>query len=473
MKKLKEYNKKRDFSSTKEPKGEINNTKSTKLKFVIQYHKARAKHYDFRLEYDGVLLSWAIPKGLSYNPKDKRLAVMVEDHPLDYINFEGIIPKGNYGAGSVEIYDKGYYIPKYDIKYGLKKGHLQFDLYGDKYKGEWSLVKIDDKNWLMIKGQDEYATAKTKKFKTTNPFKTCDVMLATLKKEIPTGKNFCFEIKFDGYRMLSFVENKKVKMLSRNKIDYTKKFPGIEKSLSQIDEESFVIDGEVVALDDKGRSDFQLLHARMKNGGTIVYAIFDILALNGEDLRTKPLKERKEILKRLLYKEQDYLMYSDYVIGKGKTMFNFAKKNNLEGIMAKNLDSEYVGKRSDDWQKIKCYQRQEFVIGGYTTTLQNPEISAFLVGYYDKNQFIYIGKVGTGLNEKEKQQLSTKLKKLKIDKSPFKNSPNLKNINYVSPKLVAEIQYSEVTKDGHLRQPSFAGLRQDKNPKDVVLEVAK
>ena len=288
---LKEYNKKRNFSSTSEPQGKKG--KDDKLIFVIQYHKARAKHYDFRLQHNGVLLSWAVPKGLSKNPNDKRLAVHVEDHPIDYANFSGIIPKGNYGAGSVEIFDNGYYLPSFDMEKGLKKGHLKFTLFGKKFQGEWSLVKIDEKNWLLIKSQDEFAESKSKKKVKGLPFKECDVKLAKLTKTIPNDKEYVYEIKYDGYRIISFVDKGKARCITRGGQDYTQKLPQIAKSLLNIDENNFIVDGEVVAFDEAGKSDFGLLQKRIKEKDeNINYVIFDILALNGEDLRDKTLLER-------------------------------------------------------------------------------------------------------------------------------------------------------------------------------------
>ncbi|MBR4003512.1 MAG: DNA ligase, partial [Clostridia bacterium] len=341
---LKEYNKKRNFNSTNEPQGKTKPTNTSELRFVIQYHQARAKHYDFRLEYDGVLLSWAVPKGLSLNPKDKRLAVHVEDHPIDYINFEGIIPKGNYGAGSVEIFDCGNYSPTIDFNKGLKKGHLKFVLNGEKLKGEWSLVKIDEKNWLIIKSEDEFAETKPKRKAKAikNPFNKCEVQLATLSKSIPTSNDWLFEIKYDGYRILSFVENGKVKMLTRNNMDYTKKFQSIAKSLKKINQTAFIVDGEMVSFDKNGKSDFGLLQQNIKTGNNnFHYVIFDILSLNGEDLREIPLIERKKELEKLLVKADNNLIYSSHILGKGKESFKLAKEKQLEGIIAKKVDSAY------------------------------------------------------------------------------------------------------------------------------------
>ena len=467
---LSDYNKKRDFKKTNEPIGKKTSAKSSR--FVIQYHQARAKHYDFRLEYDGVLLSWAVPKGLSLNPKDKRLAVHVEDHPVSYIDFEGIIPKGNYGAGTVEIFDFGIYYPVEDFKTGLKKGHIRFFLSGEKFKGGWSLVKMKEDNWIIVKSDDEFKMEKQENKKITPPFKTCSVQLATLSENVPTGKDWVFEIKYDGYRMLSFIENGKVKMLSRNNVDYTNKFKNISSILKEF--EAFcVLDGEIVMFDENGRTDFGLLQNSIKaKKDEFFYVVFDLLSINGEDLRSLPLIKRKEKLERLLFKADEHIIYSPHVED-GKASFDFAKKNNLEGIVAKKINSKYLGKRTDDWLKIKCYMRQEFVIVGYTTTEKNELISALLLGYYKNKKLKFIGKVGTGFSELDKKELHKKFKSHKRKTSPLKEEIKEKNVTWLKPKFIAEIQYAELTKEGLLRQPSFIGLRVDKKPNEITLEKAK
>ena len=471
---LKEYKEKRNFNTTNEPKGNIEKRKSNR--FVVQLHKARAKHYDFRLEYGGVLISFAVLKGLSNNTNDKRLAVHVEDHPVDYINFEGVIPKGNYGAGTVEIFDKGNYFPLENIKRGLESGHLKVVLNGEKLKGAWSLVNIKENNWIIVKSKDEYATLNenskenNKKLKTKNPFSKCDVELATLTNEIPKGKDWIFEIKYDGYRAVSYVENGKVKIFSRNGLDYTQKFNSIAKSLRSIKEDSFVVDGEIVVFDKNGKSDFSMLQDSIKNGkNNLYYCVFDLLALNGKDLRGESLENRKSKLERLLFKSDKNLMYSSHVLD-GKASYNFAKENNLEGIVAKKKSSKYVGKRTLDWLKIKCVLRQEFVIAGYTTTTKNKVLSALILGYYKSGELKYVGKVGTGLGEKNKEELALKFKQIIRKTSPFKQSIKEKNVTWLTPKFVAEIKFAELTHDKLLRQPSFVGLRLDKKAKDVKLE---
>ncbi len=466
---LREYNKKRNFNSTIEPLGKIDKTKEGR--FVIQFHRARRDHYDFRLEFNGVLLSWAVPKGLSGNPKDKRLAVMVEDHPVDYIGFEGVIPKGNYGAGTVEIFDEGNYLPIKDMNKGLKTGHIKVVLDGKKVRGAYSLIKIEENNWLIVKIDDGYAKQVEKKQAKNQklPFEKCSAMLATLTDKVPKGKEYVSEIKYDGYRILSFVENNKAKLYSRNYTDYTERFKIISSELKKIENSSFVLDGEVVCFDSKGKSDFGLMQSTIrKKKNDFYYVVFDILALDGEDLRELPLIKRKQKLERVLYKVSDRIIYSAHV-DNVKECLKFSKEKNLEGIVVKNKNSLYVGGRSKDWLKIKNGKRQEFVIAGYKTSQKNELLSALLVGYYDNDKLIYAGKVGTGFTESDKKQLFDKFKKLQIKTCPF--SEKIKeNAVWLSPKLVAEIKFSEFTKDGVLRQPSFIGLREDKKAKEVVNE---
>ena len=464
---LGEYHKKRKFSATPEPVGKVK--KSKKKRFVVQLHRARAKHYDFRLEHRGVLISFAVPKGLSLNPKDKRLAVMVEDHPVDYIDFEGIIPKGNYGAGTVEIFDTGTYMPLENMVQGLKNGHLKVFLEGQKLRGVWALVKMEDNNWLVIKDNDDYVETQPKKVKKL-PFKEISPQLATLSEDLPTGKDWVFEIKYDGYRSLAFAQNGKVKIYSRNGLDYSKKFAQITKSLEKLDANNFVLDGEIVVFDSSGKSDFGLLQDAIKSGqNTLVFVVFDLLALDGQDLRQNTLLKRKKRLEMLVFKAEPNIVYSQHVT-QGKKALEFAQKNALEGIVAKKTTSVYLGTRNQDWLKIKCSKRQEFVVAGFTTTEKNQVLSAILVGYYQNKDLVFVGKVGVGFSEEDKGLLYKKFKRHIRKTSPFVNEKRIKNAVYLSPNFVAEIAYAEITKDGRLRQPKFLGLRQDKNPKSVVLE---
>ena len=464
---LGEYHKKRRFSATPEPVGKVQNTKQKR--FVVQLHRARAKHYDFRLEHKGVLVSFAVPKGLSLNPEDKRLAVKVEDHPVDYLNFEGIIPKGNYGAGTVEIFDTGTYTPLENMEKGLKNGHIKVFLEGQKLVGAWAIVKMEDNNWLLIKEKDEFVKTKPQKVQGL-PFKKVSPHLATLRDELPKGKDWVFEIKYDGYRSIAFAQNGKIKIFSRNGVDYSKKFETITKSLEKIDAKNFVLDGEVVVFDASGKSDFGLLQDAIKNAqNTLVFVVFDLLALDGQDIRQNTLLNRKKRLEMLVFKAEPNIVYSQHVT-QGKKALKFAQKNALEGIVAKKTTSFYLGTRNEDWIKVKCTKRQEFVVAGFTTTEKNQVLSAILVGYYQENNLIFVGKVGVGFSEEDKENLYKKFKSHIRKTSPFSNEKSIKNAVYLSPKFVAEIAYAEITKDGRLRQPKFLGLRHDKTPKNVVLE---
>ena len=471
------YKQKRDFSVTKEPNVNKKSNKNEKI-YVIQFHQARKDHFDFRLEFNGMLVSWAVPKGLPTNSKDKRLAVKVEDHPLSYANFEGIIPPKQYGAGKVEIWDKGTYTANSSIRKGLKNGKISINLFGNKLKGSWALVRMENDNWLAIKEENKIDYPQNKKTKSIDkpkkmPFKKVDVELCTLQETIPTGEEWLFEIKYDGYRVVSFLNNDKVQMFTRSHIDYTAKFPTLAESLLKyFKNHQVVLDGEVVCFDKTGKSDFGMLQNAIKENDTnMSYVVFDILEYDGKDLRDLELIERKNLLSKLFNQASDNLVLSQYVINKGKQCYNFAKKKNLEGIVAKKINSKYIGKRTMDWLKIKCYFRQEFVIVGYTKTSKNKKLSAVLVGYFKDNKFIYIGKVGTGFTEKTRSDLSKKFEKIITKKSPVTNTEHVENgVIWLKPKLVAEIQFAEVTKDQLLRQASFVGLREDKKPQEVNLE---
>lgn len=474
---LEKYISKRDFSKTNEPLTGKSKKDKTKI-FVIQFHQARNDHYDFRLEFNGVLISWAVPKGLSTKKAEKRLAVKVEDHPFDYANFEGVIPPKQYGAGKVEIWDKGVYTPNGSIRNGLKNGKISVNLFGEKLKGSWALVKMQDDNWLVIKEGDKVSFNSTHPKKGTQtptkfPFQKTDVQLCTLTDKIPVGKDWLFEIKYDGYRIISYVDKAKVTLKTRSNLDYTSKLPTISQSLAEyFKNNQVVLDGEIVSFDKKGRSDFGLLQQVLKNGeNNICYVIFDILALNGKNLKSKTLIERKKILLSLFKNKADNLLLTDYVIDKGKECFKLAQKNKLEGIVAKKINSVYSGKRTSDWLKIKCYLRQELVILGYTTTTKNKKLGAILLGYYDKQKLVYLGKAGTGFTDQTRKQLNSLFKKIEI------KNPKIANIEqveegaiWIKPKYVAEIQFAEITKDNLLRQASFVGLRDDKKPKEIKLE---
>ena len=477
------YKSKRDFSKTSEPEGRVE--KSKNKSFVVQYHKARRDHFDFRLEHNGVLLSWAVPKGPSFNPKDKRLAVHVEDHPLEYANFEGNIPKGEYGAGSVIIWDRGTYRPIESFDKALKKGALKFELFGERLKGVWALVKMDKKNWLLVKDRDKYAkktsgiksltsviTKKNsqQKLQTSLP-KKISPMLARLCENIPNNDDWVFEIKYDGFRILARCENKRAQLLSRNGVDYTGKFSEIAASIKKLSKFSpFVLDGEIILPDDAGKSDFSLLQSYLKGKkvGQPVYVVFDILFKEEEDLRTRAYLERKKILKSLLSRADKNIVYCQHVVGDGKKCLEAAEKLGLEGIVAKRKDSHYLGSRNGDWLKIKCRKRQEFIVCGYT---EKDKFSSLLLGAYEGKELKYFGKVGTGFGIKEGEELKRRFNSFISKTNPFKTKFS-EAVTFLKPHFVAEIEYAELSSSGLLRQASFKGLRQDKSPKDVILEKA-
>ncbi|HOV69497.1 MAG TPA: DNA ligase D, partial [Clostridia bacterium] len=501
--KLNEYNQKRDFQKTSEPQGEIRES-SRPLRFVIQHHMAHREHYDLRLEWNGALLSWAIPKGPSYNTRDKRLAVRVEDHPLDYADFEGTIPAGEYGGGTVMLWDEGIWEPRMDVDSGLIDGSLKFTLQGRRLKGGWALVRIKTdpsdlkENWLLLKERDEYAKPddgisefttsirsgrsmeeiqEGKDEKTVrNPFDSAQLQHAKLVSTIPDGKDWLFELKYDGYRILAFVQGNTVRLITRNGNDYTRRFGAIAGLiLDWAGGRAMVLDGEMVVTE-SGKTDFQALQQYLKNPGAhnLTYIIFDLLALDGEDLRGQRLTQRKDKLMDLMKDAPANLHYSRHVMGNGKECFKAACNLGMEGIVGKRADSVYSGTRNGDWVKIKCDRRQEFVIGGFALSgKKKAGISSLLLGVYSEGGLIYIGRAGTGFTEPDIRELTAKFNKITRPTSPFINPPKAsadETITWVEPELVAEIKYAEMTKDNLLRQASFKGLREDKDPQDIVME---
>lgn len=508
---LEEYKRKRDFKTTEEPSGQVMKS-GERLRFVVQKHAASRLHYDFRLEWDGVLLSWAVPKGPSFNPKDKRLAVEVEPHPMDYRDFEGNIPKEEYGGGTVMLFDEGFWAPQEDMEKGLKEGSIKMILSGERMKGKWALVRMKSKasekdtNWLLIKEKDEYVreedgigefitsirTGRTmeeirdevknqekvgKMDRKGLPFTQAKVELAKLSSDLPLGDDWIYELKYDGYRILAFLDRGKVRLMTRNHMDYTDKFPDIREELEILAvDRDMVLDGEIVVLDHEGRTDFQALQSyiRKPKGKNLRYIIFDLLAYEEEDYRDHGLKIRKEKLSSIIPEDSPYLHYSSHTRGDGKEVLKAACAAGMEGVICKKENSEYRGDRSGDWIKVKCEKRQEFVVGGYTLSDKRQRgISSLLLGVYEGKELIYSGRAGTGFPKKVIEVLLKEFKPLLRKTSPFKIAPEKRTeeeIFFLTPKLVAEIRFQEWTDENLLRQASFKGLRSDKDPQEVIRE---
>jgi bifunctional non-homologous end joining protein LigD len=470
---LKKYREKRLFEKTPEPKG-LKSKKSIGFPtFCVQKHAATHLHYDFRLEHKGVLLSWAVPKGPSLNPLDKRLAVHVEDHPLEYRHFQGTIPKGNYGAGTVEIWDEGALTTpgatsKKDVEKaidaGLKKGHLTFSLMGKKLQGTFNLVKLKDtdKNWLLIKGKDALP-------------KFFSPMLATLKEAPFDDPDWLFEIKWDGYRALAFIDQGKVNLYSRNENLFNPLFSKVVNELEKIPAQ-VILDGELVILDEKGRSDFQLMQNYQRiQKGNLFFIVFDLLYWNGEDLRDRPLIERKEKLQILLTTyPSELICFGDHVEKKGIAFFSEAQKYKVEGVIAKRKESLYVSRRSKEWLKIKTANRQEALIGGFTEARgSRKHFGALLLGVYNKNKkLIYTGHVGTGFTQALLKDIYEKMVPLIVKECPFdKKIKTNMPATWIKPELSCEVVFAEWTDEGIMRHPSFKGLRVDKQAKEVIREI--
>ncbi len=534
---LSKYKQKRNFSKTAEPEGKTESGKGT-LKFVIQRHAASRLHYDFRLEMEGVLKSWAVPKGPSLNPKDKRLAMMVEDHPFSYRTFEGVIPEGNYGAGVVEIWDEGTYehIEDNNRKTGekkllsdLHKGSLKFILHGKKLKGEFALVKLknaEDNSWLLIKHRDKYAVdkvfdaekfadpkskvtaavaakaaKKTSKRKVVieeekpEPVKSSPVkkktfgklapekkfqkfitpMLAKLGNKPFNGEDWIFELKWDGYRAVAEVGSGEVKFYSRNGLSFAKNYPSIYEDLQFIKDE-MILDGEVVLFNEEGQPDFQKLQLYSENSHLpIIYYVFDILNYQGKDVTDLPLLERKALLQKSLPKS-DLIRYCDHIEEEGEAFFEQIVAKNMEGMIAKRKDSIYhIGKRSNDWLKVKHHNTEEVVIVGFTEPRGGRKhFGALVLGRYEGKQLKYAGHTGTGFDDATLKEVSGKLKTLITEDSPFKEKVKTNMpVTWVEPILVANIKFTEITRDGIFRHPVFQGIRVDKKAKEVKVDITQ
>jgi bifunctional non-homologous end joining protein LigD len=490
--KLAEYKRKRDPKKTPEPaveppvrgsgRGEgvrgnrevpPGQKKSTRRKktpiFVIQRHAARSLHYDFRLERNGALASWAVPKGPPLEPGQQHLAVHVEDHPLEYATFEGEIPKGEYGGGTVEIWDKG----TYELLEEKKNGGLTVRLHGERLNGTYALVPAklsgDPKNWLILRKKDDTAPA-------ARAPRSYRPMLATPAKEVPKG-DWIYEIKWDGYRIVATVAGGNPELRTRKDQDYTKRFEKVAAELVKaLKTPDCVVDGEVCALDEEGRPSFSAM--QQGNPGTpIVYFVFDLLEVEGEPLIDLPLEERRKRLEKLLDKRNRTVRYSE-TFDDGDALFEAANQQGLEGIMAKRLGSKYLpGRRSREWLKVKGHGRQEFVVAGYTRGQGRRQgtLGSLVLATYEGGDLDYVGNVGTGFSDREIDRLLSKLKPLERDTPPFKDVPKMPRVKkgdvvWVEPRLVAEVEFVEWTHDGHLRAPAYKGLREDKEATEVRRE---
>lgn len=507
---LREYFKKRHFGKTPEPEGAPGRKSSGhKLAFVIQEHHASQLHYDFRLEMDGVLKSWAIPKGPSLDPHEHHLAVQTEDHPFEYRKFEGVIPEGNYGAGNVIIWDEGWYeARKGDPSAGektleqeLKDGHITFILHGEKLRGEFALIQMHgrgEKNWLLVKKTDEFASSEdvTKQDESVKSHHRVDdlggkapslsiyperahvwqvhPMLSTLVEKPFNKEGWLFEIKWDGYRAIGSKHGSKIDLYSRNGTNFMEKYPPIVEALQDIDHD-VIIDGEIVVTDEHGNAHFEWLQNWNRDQhGVLQYYVFDILWCDGHDVRDMPLLQRKALLKHVLPPDDPVLRYSDHLEKDGEKLFAQMQTRGLEGMVAKRADSPYrEGDRGQGWLKIKTHLRQEVVIGGYTEPRGGRKyLGSLLVGVYEHGEFVYTGHSGGGIPDEQRRELRDRLAKIERQSSPFQHEPTPNApVHWVKPELVCEMSFSEWTSDGSMRQPQFEGLRADKKPTSVHREL--
>jgi bifunctional non-homologous end joining protein LigD len=557
---LAEYKKKRDFKVTAEPSGKpLPKLVKGACRFVIQKHDASRLHYDFRLEMDGVLKSWAVPKGLPWEKGEKHLAVEVEDHPVEYATFEGIIPQGQYGGGTVMVWDRGqYHVYGEDPMKALRDGRMHMVMDGEKAKGDWSLIRTrmeaGKPQWLLLKSgtgmkpiskkrddqsvktgrtmaqiaaqkdaewqsnrdDDKKPTLKTRikaalKKKDRARGKSAgddsaefdkalaklprakaefiEPMKARLTASPPTGGDWSFELKFDGFRVCAVKKRSEIHLLSRNGNELRSRFPEVVDALKDFPADECVLDGEVVALDEEGRSSFQLLQGVEMDGrkSPIVFYVFDLMQLNGRGLTGLPLVPRKQVLAKLCEGAGDPIRYSGEIVGEASVLLKEVQRRGLEGLIGKLRDSRYEpGGRSGAWIKLKCVNEQEFVIGGFTPPQgARQHFGAVLVGYYDKKKkLLFAGKVGTGFNTKSLASLHKKLKSEKRDDCPFADLPSkqggqwvqgitpsmMRKIEWVNPAFVCQVKFAEWTRDAKLRQPVFLGLREDKKPTEVIRE---
>ena len=545
---LSTYNAKRDFAKTAEPRGALEPGHGNR--FMVQKHDATRLHWDLRLEVDGVMKSWAVTRGPSLNPDDKRLAVQTEDHPLSYSDFEGTIPAGEYGGGTVMLWDDGTWAPiAGKSAKDLEKGHLHFVLNGDRMKGEWLLIRLKPRgkeryvNWLLRKIEDEFSggsdnliedavtsvktgrsmaeIASGKKARElaswkalrkaakssperggeprsdgggggpqaasleANPLRRAtratspsrggmpkfnELQLCTLVDSIPTGSGWIHEVKYDGYRALVAIGGGKAKVYTRSGLDWTDKFAAIAEAAAKLHVASALIDGEIVAFKG-GKPDFSTLKDAISTGGDMTLFAFDLLSLDGKSLTKLPNVQRKEQLRAIVPEDSDRLHYAEHIVGEGEKLFETMCRESYEGVVCKRADAPYVGKRTQNWLKVKCLHRQEFVIVGWTTSDKSRGFRSLLLGVHEGKKLRYAGKVGTGFTQASMTDLLAKLERLER-KSPTVEAPRTatRGAHWVTPKLVAEVAFAELTPDGVLRHSSFLGLRGDKEASEVVEE---
>ena len=528
---LKTYRAKRDFDRTKEPKGVVHAKSGSG--FVVQRHDARRLHYDLRLEFEGVLLSWAVPNGPSAVATEKRLAVRTEDHPLKYLDFEGAIPKGEYGGGTMIVWDRGDWSPMHDVKKSLAKGHLEFELKGQRLQGRWHLVRLKNRpgekkeQWLLIKASDQYerspsdpdvleektsvlsgranddlkpediredhkaraaaANARRAKLPKVSGVKGArkglllpfvEPSLAAAAERPPSGGQWRHEIKFDGYRMQARVDGREVKLLTRTGLDWTDRFSTIAAAIRDLGLGSAMIDGEIVVNDEAGVSSFNMLVSDLKDGrkDRFRYYGFDLLYFDGTDLQNATLEDRKRLLADILAAAPDgeRLIYSEHFEVDGAKFFEHVSRLGLEGMVSKRFDRPYSSGRTKDWLKSKCIMSQEFVVVGYApSTTTRSAIGSLVLGFYENGALIHAGRAGTGFSQEAAQALFAALEKIRIDKPKFGKkivAGAENNVRWVEPRLVAEVEYRGWSNDELLKHVTFRGLREDKNPLEVRRE---